>query len=38
VPAEYRSTLYRRLSNGILRAVSEDRAREFQGRDLDEAR
>ncbi|MDR3622183.1 MAG: hypothetical protein P4L85_22730 [Paludisphaera borealis] len=38
VPAEYRSTLYRRLSNGRLRAISEDRAREFQGRDLDETR
>ena len=38
VPAEYRSTLYRRLSNGVLRSISEDRAREFQGRDLDENR
>lgn len=34
VPAEYRSTLYRRLSNGLLRAISEARAREFQGRDF----
>ncbi len=32
-PAEYRSTLFRRLSNGLLRAMSEDRAREFQDRD-----
>jgi hypothetical protein len=38
VPVEYRSTLYRRLSNGMLRAISEDRAREFQGRDFDELR
>ncbi len=34
VPPEYRSTLYRRLSNGILRAISEDRSKEFQGRGL----
>ncbi|AMV38023.1 hypothetical protein [Planctomyces sp. SH-PL62] len=33
VPAEYRSTLFRRLNNGLLRAISEDRAREFQDRD-----
>jgi hypothetical protein len=38
VPSEYRSTLYRRLSNGMLRAISEDRAREFQGRDFDDIR
>jgi len=38
VPSPYRSTLYRRLSNGMLRAVSEDRAREFQGRDFDDLR
>lgn len=31
VPAEYRSTLYRRLSNGMLRAITEERAKEFQG-------
>lgn len=34
VPQEYRSTLYRRLSNGILRAITEDRAKEFQGGSL----
>jgi hypothetical protein len=33
VPAEYRSTLYRRLNNGLLRAISDARSREFQGRD-----
>ncbi len=32
-PAAYRSTLYRRLNNGLLRAISEARAREFQGHD-----
>jgi hypothetical protein len=37
VPAEYRSTLYRRLNNGLLRAISEARAREFQGRDFPNA-
>jgi hypothetical protein len=37
-PATYRSTLYRRLSNGLLRAISEDRAREFQDRDFSGAR
>jgi len=31
VPREYRSTLYRRLSNGMLRAITEERAKEFQG-------
>lgn len=31
VPAQYRATLYRRLSNGMLRAITEDRAKEFQG-------
>lgn len=34
VPDEYRSTLYRRLNNGLLRAISEARAREFQGREF----
>lgn len=33
VPAAYRSTLFRRLNNGLLRAISEARSREFQGRD-----
>lgn len=33
VPVAYRSTLYRRLNNGLLRAISEARSREFQGRD-----
>jgi len=37
VPQAYRSTLYRRLSNGLLRAISEDRAKEFQSRGLDDA-
>lgn len=31
VAPEYRSTLYRRLSNGMLRAITEERAKEFQG-------
>lgn len=31
VPAQYRPTLYRRLSNGALRAITEERAKEFQG-------
>jgi len=31
VPPEYRSTLYRRLSNGMLRAITEERAKDFQG-------
>ena len=34
VPVAYRSTLFRRLNNGLLRAISEDRAREFQDRDF----
>jgi hypothetical protein len=33
-PVEYRSTLHRRLNNGLLRAMSEARAREFQNRDF----
>ncbi|WP_165067688.1 hypothetical protein [Paludisphaera rhizosphaerae] len=37
VPAVYRSTLYRRLNNGLLRAISEARAREFQGQGRDAA-
>lgn len=37
VPAELRSTLYRRLNNGLLRAISEARAREFQGHDYGDA-
>lgn len=37
VPAEYRSTLQRRLNNGLLRAISEARAREFQGREFSNA-
>jgi len=31
VPPEYRSTLYRRLSNGMLRAITEERAKDLQG-------
>ncbi|MDG3004529.1 hypothetical protein [Paludisphaera mucosa] len=31
VPTEYRSTLLRRLNNGLLRGISEARSREFQG-------
>jgi hypothetical protein len=35
VPPQYRSTLYRRLSNGVLRAISEERSKEFQSRSID---
>ena len=33
-PPEYRSTLQRRLNNGLLRAISEARSREVYGRDV----
>lgn len=35
VPVQYRSTLYRRLNNGLLRSITEARVREFQGQGRD---